>query len=109
MLMRMLTGLSGPTLSLAPRDEHDFDDAEAERLQLAGYAEPVLDVPAPVAGAPAPLPETGPAYDASVSLPGAGDLVHGWARIDLPAAPVSTEAEIAPAAAPVRRQRKAKA
>ena len=42
MLLKMTTGLSGPTLCLGPGDEHDFDDeAEAARLVEAGYAVPV--------------------------------------------------------------------
>lgn len=54
MLMRMKTGLSGPELSLAPGDEHDFsDEAEAIRLEEAGFAERVVDAPAPIAK-PAP-------------------------------------------------------
>jgi hypothetical protein len=41
MLLKMKAGLSGPELSLAPGDTHDFDDAdEAQRLIDAGYAEP---------------------------------------------------------------------
>ncbi|RWB65660.1 hypothetical protein [Mesorhizobium sp.] len=38
MLLKMLTGLSGPLFSLAPGDEYDFDDAEAERLKAAEFA-----------------------------------------------------------------------
>lgn len=38
MLLKMLMGLSGPDLSLAPGDEHEFDDAEAGRLKDAGFA-----------------------------------------------------------------------
>lgn len=50
----MTTGLSGPTLTLDPGDEHDFPQDEALRLITAGYAVPVSDVqlehavPAPV-------------------------------------------------------------
>jgi hypothetical protein len=40
MLVKMKTGLSGPELSLSPGDEHEFDDAEAQRLIDAGFAEP---------------------------------------------------------------------
>ncbi|MDX8495879.1 hypothetical protein RFN29_30505 [Mesorhizobium sp. VK22B] len=38
MLLKMLTGLSGPLFNLAPGDEYDFDDAEAERLKAAEFA-----------------------------------------------------------------------
>ncbi|NGO63950.1 hypothetical protein G6N76_09715 [Rhizobium daejeonense] len=38
MLLKMTAGLSGPELNLAPGDEHEFDDAEAERLIEAGFA-----------------------------------------------------------------------
>ncbi|AZO54854.1 MULTISPECIES: hypothetical protein [unclassified Mesorhizobium] len=38
MLLKMLTGLSGPLFSLAPGDEYDFEDAEAERLKAAEFA-----------------------------------------------------------------------
>jgi len=114
--MRMLTGLSGPTLSLAPKDEHDFDDVivdeegrtEAQRLQLAGYAEPVL-VRASVEAAAAAPQASGPTYDPLLSLPGSGDLVHDLARSDLSAAPALAAIEVAPAPAPVRRPRKPKA
>jgi hypothetical protein len=42
MKIRMLTGLSGPEISLSPKDETDqFDDVEAQRLIDAGFAEPV--------------------------------------------------------------------
>ena len=38
MLLKMTAGLSGPEFNLAPGDEHEFDDAEAERLKEAGFA-----------------------------------------------------------------------
>ncbi|TIV38943.1 MAG: hypothetical protein E5V91_12415 [Mesorhizobium sp.] len=38
MLLKMLTGLSGPLFNLAPGDEYEFEDEEAERLKLAEYA-----------------------------------------------------------------------
>ncbi|MGO6737128.1 hypothetical protein ACC732_04335 [Rhizobium ruizarguesonis] len=38
MLLKMTAGLSGPEFNLAPGDEHEFDDAEAERLVDAGFA-----------------------------------------------------------------------
>lgn len=38
MLLKMLTGLSGPLFNLAPGDEYDFDDEEAGRLKDAGFA-----------------------------------------------------------------------
>jgi hypothetical protein len=39
MLLKMTAGLSGPEFNLASGDEHEFDDAEAERLIAAGFAE----------------------------------------------------------------------
>lgn len=36
--LKMLTGLSGPELTLSPGDEHEFEDAEADRLIEAGFA-----------------------------------------------------------------------
>ncbi|PDS67958.1 hypothetical protein [Rhizobium phaseoli] len=38
MLLKMIAGLSGPEFNLAPGDEREFDDAEAERLIEAGFA-----------------------------------------------------------------------
>ncbi|MBY3333752.1 hypothetical protein HFN98_24475 [Rhizobium laguerreae] len=38
MLLKMTAGLSGPEFNLAPGDEHEFDDAEAERIIDAGFA-----------------------------------------------------------------------
>ncbi len=38
----MTVGLSGPTLTLSPGDEHDFPDAEAKRFVAAGFAVPVM-------------------------------------------------------------------
>lgn len=38
MLLKMNTGLSGPLFNLAPGDEREFDDDEAERLIEAGFA-----------------------------------------------------------------------
>jgi len=52
----MLVGLSGPTLSLGPRDEHDFPQDEALRLISAGYAAPVAEIQIERAVAP-PAPE----------------------------------------------------
>lgn len=43
MLIRMLVGLSGPTMTLEPGDERDFPQAEAIRLVKAGYAVPVAE------------------------------------------------------------------
>ncbi|MBX4941168.1 hypothetical protein [Rhizobium binae] len=39
MLLKMTVGLSGPEFNLAPGDEREFDDAQAERLIEAGFAE----------------------------------------------------------------------
>jgi hypothetical protein len=39
----MLAGLSGPALTLAPGDEHDFPQADASRLVAAGFAVPVSE------------------------------------------------------------------
>jgi hypothetical protein len=48
MLLKMKTSLCGPELSLAPGDEHDFtDEAEAQRLIDAGFAEPAVDATPP--------------------------------------------------------------
>lgn len=43
MLVQMTTGLSGPTLTLGPGDQHDFPQDEALRLVAAGYAVPVAE------------------------------------------------------------------
>lgn len=43
MLIRMLVGLCGPTLTLSPGDEYEPDDAEAKRLIAAGFAVPVIE------------------------------------------------------------------
>lgn len=43
MLIRMLVGLCGPTLTLGPGDEHEFPDAEAVRIVESGYAVPVAE------------------------------------------------------------------
>lgn len=48
MKLKLLTGLSGNEYSLAPGDEYDFSDGEAERLIAAGYAVKV-DEPADTA------------------------------------------------------------
>ncbi|TBA38437.1 hypothetical protein [Rhizobium ruizarguesonis] len=49
MLLKMTAGLSGPEFNLAPGDEHEFDDAEAERLVGAGLAVKADTDDAPVA------------------------------------------------------------
>lgn len=41
MRVRMLVGLSGPTITLSTGHEADFADDEALRLIAAGYAVPV--------------------------------------------------------------------
>jgi hypothetical protein len=41
MRVRMLVGLSGPHILLAPGDEAEFPDAEAVRLCDRGFAVPV--------------------------------------------------------------------
>lgn len=46
MRLRMLTGLSGPEITLGPGDEHDFPTEEAMRLVAAEYAVPVSPVAA---------------------------------------------------------------
>jgi hypothetical protein len=46
MKIRMLTGLSGPDISLAPGDLHECVAAEAKRLIAAGFAEGVSSAPA---------------------------------------------------------------
>ncbi len=43
MLVRLLTGLSGPLYSLGPGDEREFPDSEATRLVEAGIAIPVAE------------------------------------------------------------------
>lgn len=40
--MKMLVGLSGPTINLLPGEEGDFADDEAKRLVAAGFAIPVV-------------------------------------------------------------------
>ena len=40
MRVRMLTGMAGLAMSLAPGDVHECDEAEAIRLIEAGYAVP---------------------------------------------------------------------
>lgn len=40
----MLVGLSGPTITLVPGDEHDFPSDEAQRFIVAGFAVPVAEV-----------------------------------------------------------------
>lgn len=44
MKVRMVVGLSGPTICLQPDDEHVFPADEAARLIAAGYAVPVAEV-----------------------------------------------------------------
>jgi len=39
MLLKMKLSLCGPELSLAPGDEHEFDETEGQRLVDAGFAE----------------------------------------------------------------------
>ena len=43
MRVRMMVGLSGPTINLIPGDEADFPQAEALRLVEAGFAVPVVE------------------------------------------------------------------
>ena len=43
MLVRMVVGLSGPTINLIPGDEADFPQAEALRHIEAGNAVPVAE------------------------------------------------------------------
>lgn len=43
MLVRMVVGLSGPTMTLNPGDERAFSQDEAVRLIKAGYAVPVAE------------------------------------------------------------------
>ncbi len=47
MKINMLTGLSGPELSLSPGDPHECDDLEAARLVLAGFADTADGNPLP--------------------------------------------------------------
>ncbi|RDL51807.1 hypothetical protein BLJAPNOD_02948 [Ensifer sp. M14] len=42
MKIKMLVGLAGNEYSLAPGDERDFPDGEANRLIVAGYAVPAV-------------------------------------------------------------------
>lgn len=44
MLVRMVVGLSGPTINLIPGDEADFPQAEALRHIAAGNAVPVAEL-----------------------------------------------------------------
>lgn len=41
MKIKMTVGLSGPTITLSPGDEHDFPQDEALRFIAAGFAVPV--------------------------------------------------------------------
>lgn len=59
----MLVGLSGPTFTRNPGDEHECDDAEAKRLIAAGFAVPINEDPTERAVATA-APETRPARKA---------------------------------------------
>lgn len=43
MMLKMLVGLSGPTINLRVGDEHDFPVDEAQRFIAAGYAVPVTE------------------------------------------------------------------
>lgn len=43
MRVRMMVGLSGPTINLIPGDEADFPQAEALRLVEAGFAVPAVE------------------------------------------------------------------
>ena len=47
--LKMLTGLSGPKYSLAPGDEHEFANDEADRLIEAGLGEEVTEKAEPKA------------------------------------------------------------
>lgn len=50
MQIRVLTPLAGTEFSLSPGDITDrFDEADAKRLIAAGYAEPVVELPAAAA------------------------------------------------------------
>lgn len=54
MLLKMTAGLSGPEFNLAPGDEHEFNDDEAQRLIDAGFAVVAeADEVVPAAEAPA--------------------------------------------------------
>lgn len=44
MKIKMLVGLSGPTITLSPGDEHDFPNDEAVRFIEAGFAVPVAEI-----------------------------------------------------------------
>lgn len=43
MRIKMVVGLSGPTILLNPGDEHEFPDDEALRFINAGFAVPVSE------------------------------------------------------------------
>jgi len=43
MLIKMVVGLSGPTITLSPGDEYDCGDDEALRLIESGAATPVSE------------------------------------------------------------------
>lgn len=45
MKLKMLTSLAGRDFSLSPGDEHEFGEAEGQRLVEAGYAEAVETQP----------------------------------------------------------------
>lgn len=70
MLLKMTAGLSGPLFNLAPGDEYEFDDAEAERLVAAGFA---VEAAAPSAPAPIDKRKKGKADVVSDQNNGGGD------------------------------------
>lgn len=90
--LKMLTGLCGSLFSLAPGDEHEFEDDEAMRLVRAGFAEATdeatgleiaeeiaqieaAEASPPKAPAPTPEPASAPAPAASgAAATGQSDL-----------------------------------
>ena len=56
--LRMKTGLGGLDYNLAPGDEHDFEDAEADRLIAAGFGAEVRDEAADKAAADKAVADT---------------------------------------------------
>lgn len=59
----MLVGLSGPTYTRNPGDDHECDEAEAKRLIAAGYAVPIVEDVTERA-VPSAAPESRPARKA---------------------------------------------
>jgi topoisomerase IA-like protein len=65
----MKTGLGGLAYNLAPGDEHEFEDAEADRLIEAGFGAEVRDEAAEKAAAEKAAAEKAAAEKAAAEKP----------------------------------------